>query len=375
MSKKNFYIPGRPTYIYHNNVCYRKTGERTYDTGTIWKEEDVDRTSTTKDDFIDTGKAIWIQNSCEECSTPGGIQMISVDWVAASIAINPDGQPLSNPSLGSDFFHIMPLRQQDFIPGQDDHDGDGDDDSLIGPGLVASITIGEIDSFADVYGAITPIKLGVSPPEAGRVDPLSAVDGFYRIESDTSFSVYMEVDPEDVEILPGHPEYDYDNNDLDLYSVRPAIDGGGVKMTVDILNAFDQMIPGQEYNPSPTAPSIHEVFDEPAFYAIRPHGSDLNGSIQTGVTLVNNTFIQVSGVGSWAEEERREGTTTVDSGRVGLYDVWKKLKSGGDANNPADWEGEEGQYTSSTTGARLFQFMAIPAAPDGNWDNLPTGNP
>lgn len=370
-TKKNFYIPGRPDYIYYDDgsgtKCWRKTGERTYDAGTIWEQNDVDSISTNLGQFLGTGKSIWVQNSCEECQTPGGIQMISVDWVASSVSISPDVHSLTNPSQGSAFYEISPFRNYNYVKGADDSDGDGVDDSVIGPGLAVSVTCDQSYSFAEIFGAIAPIKYGVSPPEVGFVDPLSASSGFYSIESDEmiSFNVYMEAAADDREILPGHPDYVNQGDDFDLFSIKNKDESAGIMVGVEITNAFNEMFPGNEYNPSPTAPPIHPIHQAPAFFAMGGLDQD-RLFLNVNVDILNKDFHRVEGVGSGDQIEGAGGR------QVAMGDRWKKLKSGGDANNPADWEGEEGQYSGSTSGARLFQAMGFPNQTDvGNWDQLP----
>ncbi|MBP98347.1 hypothetical protein CMK18_20545, partial [Candidatus Poribacteria bacterium] len=267
----NLYIPGRPSYIYYNGKCYRKTEDRTYDNGTLFDESEVDRTSTTKTQFNNSGKAVWVQRSCEECSDPGGIQMISIDWMTTTIAIQADIHSLTNPNLGSAFYSIEPLRTGNYVKGADDHDGDGVDDSVIGPGMLATVTVeqGDSASFADIFGAITPIKFGVTPPEAGRTDPLSAMNGFYQIENDTTCTV--DIVSTGMEILPGHKDFDYAGNTLDMFHITGrSKNAGGLTVGVTVEALGDSRFTHAEYDPSPTAPLIHEDHNKPAFFAINP---------------------------------------------------------------------------------------------------------
>lgn len=366
----NLYIPGRPNYIYKDGVCYRKTDERTKDNGTIYDNSDVDWVSTTKSQFEATNKAIWIQGSCEECSDPGGIQMISVDWVGLTMNIDPKNRPLLNPNLGDSFFTIDPLRNRDYIRGSDDGDGDGVDDSIIGPGASVTITTEQVADFAEIFGAITPVKYGVYPPEAGRSDPLSAADGFYQLEDDCFVSVDLKPTG-DIELLPGHPDYVNPDptNPLDVYSIKPLSDGGGVTVSVTALSFFNTMLPGQEYNPIPTAPCIHETLQVPCFFAFNNnHNTSYRSSVaNVHVQLQHNTtdIHKVTGVG---ENDYVEGGTSTAQGAVAVGDRWKKLISGGDPDNMADWEGD---YPAGTSGARLFQVIGFRPSPSGSWNVLP----
>ena len=343
----NFYIPGRPNYIYYQGAngttkCYRKTEERTYE-GTVFEESKIDRTSTTLTQHLNTGADVWIQNSCEECQTPGGLQMISIDWIGTTVNVPRSGNtPID---IGDQFYTITPIRTHNNFALDDD--SDGIPDAITGPGMQVNITVSETKSFSESFGAITPVKYGVSPPEVGYSDPLSAVGGMFEVMPHLMASVTMNADPLDPTILPGHESWDYTNSPVHLFSVSSQTFGEmllpndptrvlapAVSVSVQIIKSFEIDNPQSpdDHGRDPTSPLIVDGVE--AIWTLTP--GQINCSVQVDKQSTDLKIpAPVGGQAQQSEQGKtafgaqpaRNGLPEIYAGQVAVEDIWRVYDS------------------------------------------------
>ena len=384
-NKLNFYIPGRPAFIYftdENGVskCYRKTEERSYD-GRIFDEAEVDRTSTTRQEFFDGGLPVWVQRSCEECNDPtGNIQIISLNWVGSTIDVPANPIERSFPPAGDAVFTISPFRNGLDLKSDDDH---------VGPGLACNVTMeDEADSFANVFGAIAPVIVGSTPPEVGFTDPLSATDGMYTIDPDLHVNVTISKNINEFTTLPGHKDWDYNANPLDIWAITPMglasnpnPKNPSMAATITLFKQFDinsPQPPLDTNNRLPTEPVL--INNEPALWLIdgsmstddaanNKYGHNTTQPLDVVVTLAagendimasadlsDEFYPLVEGnTGLVAlKAPARNGLPAVDENMVATEDVWMKWNS-----TSEEWEPKT-QYVS---GAKLMQKFTRPNGP------------
>lgn len=302
MANLNIYVPGRPNYIYVDGVCYRKTEERTYD-GTIYDVDDVDSTSMTASEHVNTGKAVWVRPSCEECQTPGGIEMWTVDTIGSSLVVTPDVHSLDLGWISDGGFYSM----QPYLSGG---------------GVRASVSTEQIADFDEIFGAVAPVIADGVGSGVGFTDPLSAADGLYSMVGRVDSTVQVALTG-DVTYLPGHPLYEPDpNEEIPQYSIGNLPSGHGVRVSAQVAVITVDGIPYDMdvYSPSPVGPAIHPDKQEEMVYAIGlpPVMQTRNEQVYPPV----RSIVRVWKVGDGAEHtgadgtRRYEGGSSVDGGRV-----------------------------------------------------------
>ena len=376
-----FYIPGRPTYIWYvdpntgQGKCYRKTDERVY-TGTIFNENEVDRTSESRTEHAaskPTGAEnwVWVQNSCEECHNPGGIQMISLDWVGSTVVLPTDINDQSIPVGDDTLYTISPIRHGTF-------DYTGGFGHHVGPALTCAVTTeSEVANFAKSFGSVAPIIVGSHPPTAGRVDPLSAADGMYMVENDIHAAVQLSIDQSPV-ILAGHPDYDYEANPADLFSIYPfhrkdsvSYKNPAVSILVSVIKNFEIGNPQAPTDPrdgkSPTEPPMYQGVE--GFFAIDSNPSSKYASssafkvmvkcssdtkIAGKVDLNTETHKLSEGGTSFGASAASFGRPAIAAGAVAGEGVWRKFNT-----ETQLWE----DLTEYKSGANYQQIFIRPNAP------------